>query len=290
MWGQDGEAPRDLLRRRVRVAEFYLLSYCHNAAYAARGGAGVAGGAELLASSMARGVIGEQEGGGAAAAAGVGDAAAKDAKGEFKLYDESCDSFSTYEYKRVLEQCDRFIARANAASARRSPDDLLAGVVVPKEVGSVLLLRPNIEHHMFGMIIGKGGSIDDLGALLWGQTELSCFDDAQHGVWGMSYKYHSSAVVFNERNLYRMWDIAYDGYVGGKDVSILDWGSDADVTRFTRADSNLNLPYAGPSIVVIPLPTNPGTLPSPLPIANLANPVLMDKVLSSFPKSYTPLH
>ena len=62
----------------------------------------------------------------------------------------------------------------------------------------------------------QGGSVDDLGALLWGQTELSCFDDAQHGVWGMSYKYHSSAVVFNERNLYRMWDIAYDGYVGGK--------------------------------------------------------------------------
>ena len=144
----------------------------------------------------------------------------------------------------------------------------------------MLLLRPNIEHNMFGMIIGKGGSIDDLGALLWGQTELSCFDDAQHGVWGMSYKYHSSAVVFNERNLYRMWDIAYDGYVGGKDMSMLDWGSDVDVGRFTKADSNLTLPYAGPSIIVIPLPTKIDSLPSPLPIANLVNSMMMGKAHS----------
>jgi len=26
-----------------------------------------------------------------------------------------------------------------------------------------------------------------------------------------SYKYHASALVFNERNLHRIWDIAYDG-------------------------------------------------------------------------------
>ena len=42
---------------------------------------------------------------------------------------------------------------------------------------------------MLGLIIGKG-RLDDLGATLWGQTELSCFDDGQHGIWGMSYKYH----------------------------------------------------------------------------------------------------
>ena len=143
--------------------------------------------------------------------------------------------------------------------------------MIPDDIGAVLLIRPNIEHWMLGIIMGKGGSIDDLGATLWGQTELSCFDDGTHGVWGMSYKYHASAVVFNERNLIRLWDISYDGYVGGKDASILDWGSDADIGRFIRADNNLSMPYGGPSIVVLPIPTKVHTLPSPLPIANLVN-------------------
>ena len=84
-------------------------------------------------------------------------------------------------------------------------------------------------------------------------------------------RYHASAVVFNERNLIRLWDISYDGYVGGKDASILDWGSDSDIGRFIRADNNLSMPYGGPSIVVLPIPTKVHTLPSPLPIANLVN-------------------
>lgn len=87
----------------------------------------------------------------------------------------------------------------------------------------------------------------------------------------MSYKYHASALVFNNRNLIRFWDISYDGYVGGKDVTILDWGSDQDLARFVRADNNLAAPYNGPSIVVLPLPSKVHTLPSPLPIANLVN-------------------
>ena len=116
-----------------------------------------------------------------------------------------------------------------------------------------------------------------MGATLWGQTELSVFDDGQHGIWGMSYKYHERAIVFNEKNLLRMWDVAYDGatralrpvletvglsqtythacrcagYCGGKDCSILDWGSTEQVKRFTQADSHLNRPYDGPSIVVV---------------------------------------
>eukprot|EP00961_Rhodomonas_salina_P244398 3303171-Rhodomonas_salina.3 len=50
----------------------------------------------------------------------------------------------------------------------------------------LLLVWPNIKHEMLGMIMGRGGT-DELGATLWGQTELSCFDDSQHGIWGMSY-------------------------------------------------------------------------------------------------------
>jgi hypothetical protein len=123
---------------------------------------------------------------------------------------------------------------------------------------------------MFSMIMGKGG-LDDLGATMWGQTELSCFDDGQHGVWGMSYKYHASSIVFQERNMLRMYDIAYDGYSAGKDATILDWSSREDVDRFIRADNNLSQAYNGPSIVVIPLPGNLNSLPSPLPIGNMRN-------------------
>lgn len=116
------------------------------------------------------------------------------------------------------------------------------------------------------------GGLDDLGATLWGQTELSCFDDGQHGIWGMSYKYHEKAIVFNERNLIRIWDVAYDGYVGGKDVSILDWENDEDVRRFVVADAHLNRPYNGPSLIVLPMPQLT-SLPSPIPIGNIANPL-----------------
>ena len=258
---EEGSAPRDLLRRRVRVGEFYVIPNCSSSISA--GGAEDAGDL-VINTGLARGAAG------AAAAAGSG-ASVTEARGDVKLYDESSDSFVVISYQKLLEQCRRFTARSNNMSRHRSREDPLQQVVIPDEVGAVLLLRPNIEHWMLGIIMGKGGSIDDLGATLWGQTELSCADDGTHGVWSMAYKYHASAVVFNERNLIRMWDISYDGYVGGKDASILDWGSDADIARFIRADNNLSMPYGGPSIVVLPIPTKVHTLPSPLPIANLVN-------------------
>jgi hypothetical protein len=289
---QDGEAPRDLLRRRVRVCEFYLLPNCCNtvATSAAAGGAPPSAAdaqqqQQPQLSGLHRMLPGERDGAAAPAmleaagnninqaAAGTGTTTNGPA-GCIRIYDESSDSFVVIRYEKLLEQCRKFIARSNAIARRRPVDDPLSQVILPDTIGSVLLLRPNIEHYMLGMIMGKGGSMEDLGATLWGQTELSCFDDGQHGVWGMSYKYHASAIVFNERNLHRMWDIAYDGYCGGKDCSILDWGSDSDVSRFVKADSNLNTPYSGPSIIVLPLPTQVHTLPSPLPIANFVNSTL----------------
>jgi hypothetical protein len=256
---EEGSAPRDLLRRRVRVGEFYVIPNCCSAAAATA----AAGEDELVINSgLPRSAV--------ASSASV-EGRTIESRGDLKLYDESSDSFVVISYQKLLEQCRRFTARANAMARQRSRDDPLHQVVIPDEVGAVLLIRPNIEHWMLGIIMGKGGSIDDLGATLWGQTELSCADDGTHGVWSMSYKYHASAVVFNERNLIRLWDISYDGYVGGKDASILDWGSDADIARFIRADNNLSLPYGGPSIVVLPIPTKVHTLPSPLPIANLVN-------------------
>jgi len=295
---EEGSAPRDLLRRRVRTCEFYLLPNCCSGGNNSTNNNEGSGGNnndndneeedDRLPGGLPRMQLGENEiinannnnninnnmmmrGGRGGLLSSELNAHPGDAQGEVRIYDESSDSFVVIPYKKLLEQARRFIVRANNYARTRQPDDPLKDVLIPEDISAVLLLRPNIEHYMLGIIMGKGGSIDDLGATLWGQTELSCFDDGQHGVWGMSYKYHASAIVFNKKNLLRMWDISYDGYVGGKDANILDWGSNADVERFVRADNNLSLPYSGPSIVVLPISTKIHTLPSPFPIANLEN-------------------
>ncbi|KAJ1466804.1 hypothetical protein T484DRAFT_1756350 [Baffinella frigidus] len=87
---------------------------------------------------------------------------------------------------------------------------------------TLIAVRPSIEHQMLGVIVGRGGT-GELGATLWGQTELSCYDDAMHGKWGMNYKYHARAVVFNEKHLLRLWDVAYNGYTGGMGTKLVKW-------------------------------------------------------------------
>ena len=114
----------------------------------------------------------------------------------------------------------------------------------------LVILRPNIEHEMLGVIMGRGGA-DELGATFWGQTELSCFDDAEHGVWGMSYKYHERAMVMNERNMIRIWDVAFDGYNGGMDDTYLNWDDEPSLRKFREATDNLSEPYTGVSMVVM---------------------------------------
>lgn len=119
----------------------------------------------------------------------------------------------------------------------------------------VVVVRPNIEHNMLGVVMGRGG-IDDLGATLWGQTELSCYDDGMHGVWSMSYKYNERAMVFNEKNLVRLWDIAYDGYNGGKDDTAVDFLDQSSVRAYREAVNNRQDPYTGPSMIVMKFPVD----------------------------------
>ena len=119
----------------------------------------------------------------------------------------------------------------------------------------IVIVRPNIEHNMLGVIMGLGG--ESLGNTLWGQTELSVYDDSMHGIWGMSYKYHERAIVFNEKNLIRMWDIAYDGYNGGKDDTYVNWLDDGEEQSkygpkaFKEATLDLSKNYRGPSMMVM---------------------------------------
>jgi hypothetical protein len=116
----------------------------------------------------------------------------------------------------------------------------------------IVIVRPNIEHTMLGIILGLGG--DALGNTLWGQTELSVYDDSMYGIWGMSYKYHERAIVFNEKNLIRMWDVAYDGYNGGKDDTYVDWtqpGGTNGCETFKNMTMDVSQNYHGPSMMVM---------------------------------------
>ena len=137
----------------------------------------------------------------------------------------------------------------------------------------IVILRPNIEHEMLGLIMGRGGT-QELGATFWGQTELSCYDDAQHGIWGMSYKYHERAMVTNERNLIRTYDVAFDGYNGGMDQSHVVWEDNESRSKFREANYNRNQPFHGPSMMVMSFPVTDSaqTWPNPIVYHN-ANPV-----------------
>jgi hypothetical protein len=128
------------------------------------------------------------------------------------------------------------------------------------EAVEYVIIRPTIEHNMLGVIMGRGGS-EELGSTLWGQTELSCYDDSFHGVWGMSYKYHQRAIVHNPKNMIRLWDIAYDGYNGGKDDRHVDWSAEAPGSDrpFNAAVGDMSVPYNGPSLMVMKFNVNVGS-------------------------------
>ena len=141
----------------------------------------------------------------------------------------------------------------------------------------LVILRPNIEHEMLGVIMGRGGT-QELGATFWGQTELSCYDDAQHGVWGMSYKYHERAMVTNERNLIRVFDVAFDGYNGGMDQECVDWNDPDSIRKFSQATYSRDRPYTGPSMLVMALPHDPKTVR-----CNWPNPIVFHDNMSNNP-------
>jgi len=142
------------------------------------------------------------------------------------------------------------------------PDNIFQEMLADRDKKyDIVMVRPNIEHNMLGVVMGRGGK-DDLGATFWGQTELSVYDDGMHGKWGMSYKYHERAIVLNEKNLMRCWDVAFNGYNGGCDDTFMTW--DGDDSRFRDSCNNLDKPYDGPSICCMIFPAGQKTWPNPI--------------------------
>lgn len=187
---EEGSAPRDLLRRRVRVSEFYVIPNCSSANFNNNNSSsdglspfGVEGandgdsaGSRVLidgnivkiTSALPRTSVGVSASG-VSAGGDSGPSASSsnavhsqqnggpmpgDSQGDVRIYDESSDSFIIIPYRKLLEQCRRFAARSNAMALNRSRDDPLKDVLISDEIGAVLMLRPNIEHFMLTVILG----------------------------------------------------------------------------------------------------------------------------------------
>jgi len=67
----------------------------------------------------------------------------------------------------------------------------------------------------------------------------------------MSYKYHERAMVLNERNLVRCWDVAFNGYNGGNDDRIMQFKNADSVNKFRNDVADVSKPYCGDSIMVM---------------------------------------
>jgi len=205
-----GREPRNVLRRKVRVAEYYWLPHDD----------------------------------------------ANTGNYSYEFYDQSSDSFRCFTKSELVRKS---AVQSWMQGKWRDAQTRLEGVTnhlmieYDFEKCDVLVLRPNIEHEMLSVIIGRGGT-QELGSTFWGQTELACYDDAQHGIWGMSYKYHERAIVTNERNLVRMFDVAFDGYNGGMACDIMQW-TDNGIQDFRRDTESVDGPYRGKSMVVLAFPT-----------------------------------
>jgi hypothetical protein len=204
-----GREPRNVLRRKVRVAEHYWLPH----------------------------------------------ETGRSLDYTYEFYDQNSDSFKNFTKSDLIRKSgveswirDQWTAGFGAMEVKNK--DFLD---LDFRKCDVLVLRPNIEHEMLSVIIGRGGT-QELGSTFWGQTELACYDDAQHGIWGMSYKYHERAIVTNERNLIRMFDIAFDGYNGGMSCDIMPWTSEG-IGQFRRDTESIDGPYRGKSMVVLAFPT-----------------------------------
>jgi len=61
----------------------------------------------------------------------------------------------------------------------------------------------------------------------------------------LTYKQHT------QRNLHKVWDVAYDGYCGGKDLTVMQWDAEG-VAGFQEACQSTSRNFSGKSIVCVP--------------------------------------
>ena len=65
--------------------------------------------------------------------------------------------------------------------------------------------------------------------------------------------------MFNEKNLIRLWDVAYDGYNGGKEERHVKWTDADDVKKFQDDTMDVTKNYQGASMCVMAFKHDPRT-------------------------------
>jgi hypothetical protein len=75
---------------------------------------------------------------------------------------------------------------------------------------------------------------------------------------------HERAIVINERNMHRVWDVSYDGYTNGKGVAIMNWKTE-DIKQFKSDQQETGNDFDGKDIIAIPMNLPCPQLPSPMP-------------------------
>ena len=265
-----GTAPRDLLRRKVRVAEYHHIPWNEHRPGQqfefydqSRDTMFRVSWKDLLVYAGFDGGAFED---GVKSAINIGMAKPYGLKRKMDETESEAKEIELKTEKAALKSAIDRLNQANAGTNLSAIATAQEAVDIRKEkVGELedelnyvpevdlFIVRPNIEHEMMSIIMGRGGT-QELGCTFWGQTELSCYDDSQHGIWGMSYKYHERAMVTNEKNLIRVYDVAFDGYNGGMDQKFLDWSSTEALEDFREKTHERRGPYTGPSFMVMALP------------------------------------
>ncbi|KAJ1467478.1 hypothetical protein T484DRAFT_1755815 [Baffinella frigidus] len=176
---------------------------------------------------------------------------------------QGSDDASGSDWRRKLGMTDNDMFPDNLNDQNGNSDTSFINSLYTNDEAKfdIVMVRPCIEHNMLGVVMGRGGE-EDLGATFWGQTELSVYDDGMHGKWGMSYKYHERAIVLNEKNLMRCWDVAFNGYNGGCDDRFVNW--EQNDSEFRNACNRLDKPYDGPSIICMIFPHSSKTWSNPV--------------------------
>ena len=65
--------------------------------------------------------------------------------------------------------------------------------------------------------------------------------------------------MFNEKNLIRLWDVAYDGYNGGKEDRHVNWLKETEVKKFQEDTMEVTRNYQGASMCVMAFVHDPRT-------------------------------
>lgn len=109
---------------------------------------------------------------------------------------------------------------------------------------TIIFLRPWIRHHMYSMVMMRGGL--ETGMLAYGHDNMMIgYDANQKRIIG-HYTFHAKAIVKAPQNIYVAEDVMFGGYRGGNSSKFFD---EADMKKLGNGDSSVLSRTDRPSIL-----------------------------------------